>query len=99
MHNFPSSDGTLNTNAFGFLTLGFKRSFLDKRLDLGMTLSTIISKRNEITYSNVRNNASLNGQNEYDYQSIRFNLIYRFGNNKVKGSKQKIEYEEASRIK
>ncbi|WP_353145915.1 outer membrane beta-barrel family protein [Chryseobacterium sp.] len=99
MHNFPSSDGTLNTNAFGFLTLGFKRSFLDKKLDLGITLSTIISKRNEITYSTVRNNVSLNGQNEYDYQSIRFNLTYRFGNNKVKGSRQKIESEEASRIK
>lgn len=98
-HNFPSFDGTLNTRAFGFLTLGYRRSLLAKRLDIGCTLSTIISKRNEIAYQQVRNNAVLNGQNEYDYQSIRFNLIYKFGNNKVKGSKQKNEAEETSRIK
>ncbi|MFN5793774.1 MAG: hypothetical protein ACK455_03180, partial [Bacteroidota bacterium] len=60
---------------------------------------TIVSKRNEISYSQIRNNASLNGQNEYDYQSIRLNLTYNFGNAKVKGSKKKSEAEEANRIK
>lgn len=98
-HNFPSFDGTLNTDSFGFLTLGYRINFLAKRLDIGVTASTIISKRNEITYRQVRNNASLYGQNEYDYQSIRFNVTYKFGNSKVKDSKQKNEAEEVSRIK
>lgn len=98
-HNFPTFDGTANIDYFGFLTVGYRTSFWDKKLSLGITASTIVSKRNEISYSQIRNNATLNGQNEYDYQSLRLNLTYNFGNSKVTGSKEKSEAEEANRIK
>ena len=98
-HNFPSFNGTLETNAFDFLTLGYKTSFFAKQFDIGVTVSTIISKHNEIAYKQVRSNAILNGQNEYDYKSVRLNLIYKFGNRNVKGSKRKNEAEETARIK
>lgn len=98
-HNFPSFNGTSATKPFGFLTLSYRTSFLDKQLSAGITASTIISKRNEIAYTQIRDNASLTRQNEYDYQSLRLNFTYKFGNSKVKGSKQKSEAEEAARIK
>lgn len=98
-HNFPSFNGTVNIDHFGFLTVGYRTSFLDKKLSVGITASTIVSKRNEISYSQIRNNAALNGQNEYDYQSIRLNVTYNVGNSKVKGSKEKSEAEETNRIK
>lgn len=98
-HNFPAFSDALNTNAFGFLTIGYKTSFFASQLGVGMTASTILSKGNEIAYQQNRSNAHLNGQNEYDYQSIRLSLTYKFGNANVKGSKQKREAEEAGRIK
>jgi hypothetical protein len=98
-HNFPTFDGTANIDYFGFLTVGYRTSFWDNKLSLGITVSTIVSKGNEISYSQIRNNAALNGQNEYDYQSLRLNLTYNFGNSKVTGSKEKSEAEETNRIK
>ena len=98
-HNFPTFDGTANIDHFGFLTVGYRTSFFEKKLGLGITASTIVSKRNEISYSQIRNNAYLNGQNEYDYQSLRLNLTYNFGNSKVTGSKEKSVAEEVNRIK
>lgn len=98
-HNFPSFADGLNTNAFGFLTLGYKTSFFARQLGVGITASTIISKGNEIAYRQERSNAYLNGQNEYDYRSIRLNLTYKFGNINVKGNKQKSEAADATRIK
>ena len=98
-HNFPTFDGTANIDHFGYLTVGYRTSFFEKKLGLGITASTIVSKRNEISYSQIRNNAYLNGQNEYDYQSLRLNLTYNFGNSKVTGSKEKSVAEEVNRIK
>lgn len=97
--SFPSFDGTLQTNAYGFLTMAFRKSFLAKQLNVGLTASTIISKKNEIAYRQINNNAILNGRNEYDYQSIRINLSYKFGNGKLKANRQKNVAEEANRIK
>ncbi|WP_343535401.1 outer membrane beta-barrel family protein [Pedobacter sp.] len=99
MHNFPAFNGTMHTNAYGFLTLAYRRNFLAKQLSIGLTASSIISKGNEISYSQVNNSANLNGSNEYDYQSVRLNLTYKLGNNKVKGNRQKNAAEEANRIK
>jgi len=99
MQNFAGFSGTMHTNAYGFLTLAYKRSFLAKQLSVGLTASTIVSKGNEISYSQVNNNANLNGRNEYDYQSVRLNLSYKLGNSKVKGNRQKNAAEEADRIK
>lgn len=99
VHNFPSFDGTFTTDSYGFLTVGYRTNFMDKKVTLGLTASTIISKKSEVAYSQLRNNASINGQNEYDYQSVRLNIAYKFGNTKVKGSKTKSEVEETSRIK
>lgn len=99
VHNFPSFNGTMETRNFGFLTVGYKTNFFAKQVEVGVTASTIISKNSEITYKQLRNNAYLEGQNRYDYQSIRLTLSYKFGNNKIRKSKQINEAEETSRIK
>jgi len=99
MQNFASFSGALRINAHGFLTLAYRKSFLAKQLNIGLTASTIVSKGSEISYSQVNDSAHLKGRNEYDYQSVRLNLSYKLGNSKVKGSRQKNAPEETDRIK
>lgn len=98
-HNFPSVQGNMETDSYGFISAGYRVRLLENNLTLGIIGSALISKNREIAYRQFLPQGVAHGVNEYDYTSLRVTVNFRFGNIKVSGSQQRKNTEEENRIR
>lgn len=92
----PSSFGNSYSYYVGNFTSGVKMNFMDKNLQMNVSVSDIFRQsksKGEIYYTN----ATHFYDNYYDGRRLTLSVTYNFGNKKVKGTDRNVKFDEKNR--
>lgn len=95
--NFPATEGFLKTYNRANLQIGGKFSFLNKKLELNASVSDIF-RQNRNRGREIYQNYTFNSKIYNDIRRLNVALTYKFGNNKSKSSKRKVDDSDKTRL-
>ncbi len=94
--NFPSRDGYTTAKNRGSLDAGVKMSFVEKTLQINLSVSDIFKTsgyKGDMYFAD--NTQSFN--NYWDARRMNLSITYHFGNQKVKSNNRAVNFEEKNR--
>lgn len=81
--------GSISVETFHRVDLGIKREFLKDKLLVQLTANDILRTNSDYYYSSNYGGLKIKGIRSFDNQRLGTSVTYRFGNQKLKGSKRK----------